>query len=75
MKKVKLRYMVVPEELRDNAYVPDRVKVRILNGEMLVSMGFLGESGKKLVDDGLPFYFEGSDAQKLIKLGLAEEAL
>jgi len=73
MKKVKLRYMVVPEELRDNAYVADAVKVRITNVEALVCMGFLGESGAKLADAKIPFYFEESDARELIDEGLAEE--
>ena len=73
MKKVKLRYMVVPEELKNKAYVKDAVKVRIINVEALVCMGYLGESGKKLADAEIPFYFEELDARKLIDLGLAEE--
>ena len=70
--KVELRYMVVPEELRKNAYVVDAVKVRILATGTLVDMGFLGESGKKLADAGLSFYFNGKDAQELIEMGLVE---
>ena len=72
VKRVKLRYRVVPEELRDKTYVSNPVKVRILNSDMLVSMGFLGESGKKMADAGLMFYFEKEDAKKLIRLGLAK---
>ena len=75
MEKLKLRYMVVPEELRENAYVSDPIKIKILNSSVLISMGFLGESGKKLVDAGIPFYFEGKDAKELIRLGIAKEVL
>jgi len=71
--KLKLRYMVVPQELRDNAYVEDPVKIKILNSDELVEMGVLGESGKKLVDAGIPFYFERTDAVELIEKGLAKK--
>lgn len=71
--KVELRYMVVPEELRDNAFVPDAVKVRILESGTLADMGILGQSGKRLADAGLSFYFESTEAKRLINEGLVEE--
>jgi len=70
--KVELRYMVVPEELKENAYVEDAVKVRISSVGTLVDMGYLGESGRKLAEAGLPFYFNGKDAEELIEMGLVE---
>ena len=70
--KVELRYMVVPEELKKNAYVKDAVKVRISSIGSLVEMGYLGESGRKLAEAGLSFYFNGKDAEELIEMGLVE---
>ena len=70
--KVELRYMVVPEELRDNAYVPNAVKVNILEAGTLAEMGYLGESGRKLAEGGLPFYFNGKDVEALVEMNLVE---
>ena len=70
--KVELRYMVVPEELRDKAFVPDAVKVKILESGTLADMGILGETGKKLADAGLPFYFTEKDTQELVEMKLME---
>ena len=72
MKNVKLKFMVVPEELEKRAYVPNRVKVKIIDPEAIFLTGILGESGRKLVENGVLFYFEKSLANKLIKKKIAE---
>ena len=73
MKKIKLKFMVVPEELEKRGYVPNRVKILIVDPESIFILGILGESGRKLVASGVPFWFEGELARKLIKMGVAKE--
>lgn len=71
--KCKLKFMVDPDELKRLAYVPNAKRVRIVDPEAIFLMGILGESGRKLVEKGLTFYFEGSLADKLIEKKIAEE--
>lgn len=71
--KVKLKFMVVPEQLEKFAYVPNKVKVKIIDPEAIFLMGILGESGRKLVENGIEFYFEGRLAKKLIEKSIAVE--
>lgn len=71
--RVELQFMVVPEELARLAYVPDPVKVKIVDPEAIFLTGILGDSGRKLVQAGILFYFERLLAEKLIKRGIAEE--
>lgn len=73
MKKVKLKFMVVPEQLAKMAYVPKAIKIRIIDADAIFLLGILGESGRKLVKHGIEFYFEGKLAKNLIKKGIAIE--
>ncbi len=63
--------MVVPEQLKELAYVPDAIRVKIIDPEAIFLLGILGESGRKLVEAGVEFYFEGSLAKKLIRKKIA----
>lgn len=63
--------MVVPEQLASMAYVPNAIKVKIVDAEAIFLLGILGESGRKLVEHGIEFYFEGKLAKNLIKKGIA----
>ncbi len=63
--------MVVPEDLKKHAYVPDPVKVKIIAPEEIFLLGILGESGRKLVDAGISFYFTRPLAEKLISKEIA----
>lgn len=65
--------MVVPDQLEKLAYVPDAVKVRIIDAEAIFLLGILGESGRKLVEHGIEFYFEGKLARNLIEKKIAVE--
>lgn len=67
--------MVVPEQLQSLAYVPNKVKIKIVDPEAIFLMGILGESGRKLVEAGIEFYFEGALAKKLIEKGIAVEVI
>lgn len=73
MKKVKLQFMVVPELLASMAYVPNPVRVKIIDPEAIFLTGLLGESGKKLVKAGVEFYFEKELSIKLIEKKIAVE--
>lgn len=70
--RVKLKFMIVPTELIERCYVPNRVKVRIVDPEAIFLTGILGESGRRMVKAGLLFYFEERLAKKLIDKGIAE---
>lgn len=74
MKRVKLKFMVVPEELEKRGYVPNRIKVKIIDLDAIFLLGILGESGRLLVKAGIKFWFEGKLARKLIAKGIAMEA-
>lgn len=73
MKRVKLQFMVDPNELRKLAYIENPVKVKIIDPEAIFLMGILGESGRELVKAGLTFYFEEKLANKLIDKGIASK--
>ena len=71
MEKVQLQFMVVPELLATLAEVPNPVRVKIIDPEAIFLTGLLGESGKKLVNAGIEFYFTKTLAEKLIEKGIA----
>ena len=73
MKLIKLKFMVVPEQLQRLAYVPNAVKIKVIDPEAIFLTGLLGESGRKLVKPGVEFYFEKSLAKKLIDKQIAIE--
>jgi hypothetical protein len=72
-KKVQLKFMVVPELLATLAEVPNPIRVQIIDSEAIFLMGILGESGRKLVEAGIEFYFEKDLAEKLISKGIAKK--
>jgi len=72
MKKIKLNFMVVPQFLETHCEVPNRVKIKIVDPDAIFLTGILGESGRKMVKNGIPFYFTRELADKLIDKGIAE---
>jgi hypothetical protein len=66
-KKVKLQFMVVPELLSELAYVPNAVRIKIIDPGSIFLTGLLGESGRKLVKAGIDFYFTSRIAENLIR--------
>lgn len=74
LKQVPLTFMVDPAELAQWGYVPDAVRVRFVNPEKVYALGLLGESGRKLVEAGIAFYFERKQAEWMIEQGIAERA-
>ncbi len=71
--KLKLTFKVDPDYLRDRTYVPNPVKIVIIDPEAIFLTGILGESGRKMVQHGFPFIFTKKLAQKLIDKGIAKE--
>lgn len=65
--------MVVPEQLSKMAYVPNPVKVKIVDPEAIFLTGLLGESGRHLVKAGVEFYFSKPLARRLIEKKIAVE--
>lgn len=72
MRKIRLKFMVDPEFLKSRAIVRDSIKVIIIDPDAIFLTGILGESGRKLVMAGAPFYFERKLAVNLIDKGIAE---
>lgn len=70
-RKVRLQFMVDPDELAKHAYVREPVRIRITDPDAIFLTGILGESGRKLVKAGICFYFERKLAEKLIRKNIA----
>lgn len=73
MAKIKLTFMVDPEFLKHNTYVANPIKIVIIDPEAIFLTGLLGESGRKMVLAGAPFYFTRKLAKKLIEKKIAKE--
>ncbi len=71
MKKVELTFMVVPEFLKSHCFIKDPVKIKIIDPGAIFLTGILGESGRKMVKAGIPFYFKRKLAEHLINKGIA----
>ncbi len=73
LKKVELKFMVVPEFLKTHCYIKHPIKVKIIDPEAIFLTGILGESGRKMVMAGIPFFFEKKLAENLIKKKIAKK--
>lgn len=71
--KIKLSFMICPDEMVKHCYVPNAVRVKIIDPEAIFLTGILGESGRKMVKAGLEFYFTRKLAEKLISKKIAKE--
>ena len=71
--RIKLDYMVNPDELKQLAYVENPIWAKIIVSGAVEFNGNLGNSGRKLADAGLSFCFEADVAKELVKMGLVEE--
>ena len=70
-KKVELTFMVVPEFLKSHCYIKNPVKIKVIDPEAIFLTGILGESGRKMIKAGIPFYFTKKLAENLIEKGIA----
>lgn len=64
--------MVDPCYLLSQVYIRKPIKVIIIDPEAIFLTGIMGESGRKLVKHGAPFYFEEPLAKRLIQKGIAK---
>ena len=71
--KVKLQFMICPDELVNKCYVPNKIRIKVIDPDAIFLTGILGESGRKMVKAGLEFYFEEKLAKKLIDNGIAKQ--
>lgn len=71
--KVQLEFMVVPEYLTSHCEIVDPVKIKVVDPDAIFLTGILGESGRKMVQAGIPFLFTRRIAEKLIASGIAEK--
>lgn len=72
-KKVELTFMVVPEYLKSHCFVKDPIKIIVTDPEAIFLTGILGESGRKMVSAGIPFFFKKKLAMRLIEKGIAKQ--
>jgi len=70
-----LKFMVWPLRLYiANFYISEPVEVVFTDAEKIFLMGILGESGRKFVNNGVPFSFSKELADKFIEWGIARLA-
>jgi len=74
MEKVKLKFRVDPDYLRDRTQVVNSVKIKFIDYPRASSLGILGESGIKMMKSGAVFEFERKLAQQMIEDKIAVEA-
>ena len=70
---IQLDFRVDPEYLANETEVPDAVRIVFTDPDAIFLTGVLGESGRKMVLGGAPFYFRRELAEKFIRMGIAEE--
>lgn len=71
--RIKLDFMIAPDQLTSRCEVPEPVRVVIVDPEAIFLTGLLGESGRKMVEAGLEFIFTRRLAEKLISKDIAKE--
>lgn len=71
--KIKLKYMVDPDELKKYAKVENSIRIVITKPSSEHLKNFLGESGRTLAKEGISFLFERQIGLMLIELGVARE--
>ena len=74
MKKLELNFMVDPEYLAKKCEVKNKVKILITHPYDSSLDQYLGESGRRMAEDGAPFYFNRKIAKILINWGVAIKA-
>jgi len=74
MEKVKLKFRVDPDYLKNNTVVEDAVRIRFIDPDKVFVLGLLGESGRTMMLNGAIFEFERSQAKWMIEQKIAVEA-
>jgi len=71
--KIELTFLTDFIELMDKIRIKDAVRIKIIDPEAIFLTGILGESGRKMVNAGIHFWFTRELADKLIAKGIAIE--
>jgi len=71
--KIKLDFMICPDEMVKKCYVPNPIRIKIVEPKSIFITGILGESGKKMIENGCEFLFTKKLAYRLIKMGVAKK--
>ena len=71
--KIKLDFIVDFEEIKKRAVVINPVKIVFTDPDKIFLTGCFGESGRKMVEAGIPFYFTKKLADKFIEWGIAKK--
>ena len=66
MEKIKLKFRVDPDYLKNNTEVVDAVRIKFIDPEKVFVLGLLGESGRTMVMAGAIFEFERQQAEWMI---------
>jgi hypothetical protein len=72
MPKLKLNFMVDPEQLKSHAEVPDAIRIRITNTQSPLVRKYLGESGLRMADHDFSFFFTRRIAEELLGANVAQ---
>ncbi len=71
--KIKLKFRVDPNYLKNNTEVIDPVRIKFIDPEKVYVLGMLGESGRTMMLDGAVFEFERNQAEWMIEQKIAIE--
>jgi hypothetical protein len=66
-----VKYMVDPDELKENVFVPHAVRVKFIDLEGLKKAGFLGVTGLQLAEIGLTFHLTPDLVNELVEKGVS----
>lgn len=72
--RIELDFLVDLKEIEKRAEVPDSVRIIFTDPDKIFLTGCFGESGRKMVEAGIPFHFTRRLAEKYIKWGIAKKA-
>lgn len=74
MEKIKLKFRVDPDYLKNNTIVEDAVRLKFIDPEKVFVLGLLGESGRTMMLNGAVFEFERAQAEWMIGQKIAVKA-
>ncbi len=74
MEKLKLKFRVDPDYLKNNTEVIDAIRIKFIDPEKVFVLGMLGESGRTMMLDGAIFEFEREQAEWMIEQKIAIKA-
>lgn len=68
---IELKFKVDPDYLSNKTIVKDPVRITISDSNSILITTLLGESGRKMAEDGAEFIFTKKEADRLVDAGVA----